>query len=419
VDPLDPLERDLRDLLTDERLALPAHLVGLDRVRAGVARRRRRRTAVTAAAAALVVGAVGVSASLAHGGRFSTTPAVETSPTNHTDGSPSPEPSSSPTTSAIPTGPAWGDAAVTSVTATSTRTVVVLGRTTGRCAPTCLRLAETHDGGKTWTSLPVPSDATAVDDVEGARRDDASSVRFGSGLDGWIFGGGLWSSHDGGESWTAMDLPGVVDRLEAAGGTAWALVDVGDSTEQLWQASVGSDEWRRVADVEVKGPADLAVQGPRVVVLGTDRGWSNASGSFQEVDDPCGRSSLEVRLSGSGSLWATCVTGNAAFLATSTDSGVTWTTVPTDESRGSLPNSIPVGARTGAEAMVWLGDGTGLARMSADGTLTPVKDLGTGVSWLGFTDPRVGYAVTCCSIGTLARTDDGGATWRVLDIRTG
>lgn len=48
MDPLDrdPLERDLRDLrdlLTDDRLALTTHLVRIDAVHAGATRRRRRR----------------------------------------------------------------------------------------------------------------------------------------------------------------------------------------------------------------------------------------------------------------------------------------------------------------------------------------------------------------------------------------
>ena len=72
MDPLDrdPLERDLRDLLTDDRLALPTHWVSVDRVHAGAIRRRRRRAAVTAVAGAVVVAAVAGSAFLAHPDRL-------------------------------------------------------------------------------------------------------------------------------------------------------------------------------------------------------------------------------------------------------------------------------------------------------------------------------------------------------------
>lgn len=421
MDPLDPLERELRDLLTDERLALPTHLVGLDRVRAGVTRRRRRRAAVTAAAAVLVTGAVAGSATLAHGIYLDTeTPAASSSgPTRGTESTPTPDTSASAVEPVVP-GPAWGDAHVLSVTATSTRTVVALGQLSRACAPTCLRLAETHDGGRTWSAMPLPEGASAVDAADGSGAATADSVRFGSATDGWVYGGGLWATHDGGYSWGRLALPGRVSDLEAASRRAWALVDTGNGDhQQLWTATVSDDDWQRVADVEVTGPAGLAVQGTRVVVLGNGQSpaWTNVSGRFERVPNPCA-GSVESRLSGSGSLWATCVTGTAAYLTTSTDGGATWTTVPTDPSRGSLPNSVVVGSRSASDAIVWLGD-TGLAHLSADGTLTPVKDIGTGISWLGFTDPKVGYAVTCCSIGTLARTDDGGDTWQVLDITTG
>ena len=141
-------------------------------------------------------------------------------------------------------------------------------------------------------------------------------------------------------------------RLEAAAGTVWALVDVGGSHEQLWSSPVGSDDWQRADGIDVTGTADLAVQGTRVVVLGTgDAAWTNASGDFARAPNPCA-SAVDVRLSGSGSLWATCVTGTAAFLATSGDDGSSWTTVPVDTGQGALPNSVSVGARMPDEAVV-------------------------------------------------------------------
>ena len=67
MDPLDrdPLERDLRDLLTDDRLTLPTHRVGIPAIRAGVTRRRRRAAAGAVAATAVVAVVVG-SAALSH-----------------------------------------------------------------------------------------------------------------------------------------------------------------------------------------------------------------------------------------------------------------------------------------------------------------------------------------------------------------
>lgn len=66
----------------------------------------------------------------------------------------------------------------------------------------------------------------------------ARDVRFSSESDGWLFGDGLWPTHDGGLSWAGVKIPGTVARLEAARGTAWALVtDCSDGeTTRLWSS---------------------------------------------------------------------------------------------------------------------------------------------------------------------------------------
>jgi photosystem II stability/assembly factor-like uncharacterized protein len=420
VDPLDrdPLERDLRDLLTDDRLALPTHWVSVDRVHAGAIRRRRRRAAVTAVAGAVVVAAVAGSAFLAHPDRLGRQPAGTTTTAGDQSGQPTSSASGSTATTPLPAvvGQPWDGAAVTSVTATSTKTLVAVGRTSGSCGATCLRMAESHDQGRTWTALPVPTDARSVDDVEGPRPETAAYARFGSGQDGWLFGGGLWSTHDGGFTWAALDVPGGVYRLEAAAGTAWALVDVGNSKEQLWSSPVGDDDWQRVDGVDVEGPADLAVQGKRVVVLGTgDAAWTNDSGAFRRTQNPCA-TSVEVRLSGSGSLWATCITGTAAHLVASEDEGVTWSDVPVDTGQGALPNSVSVGARSTGEAVLAIPTQP-VARLDLTGKVSAVADPPTegDVGYLGFTTRDVGYAIVGSA---LWRTDDGAETWRRLDIAT-
>jgi hypothetical protein len=57
-----------------------------------------------------------------------------------------------------------------------------------------------------------------------------------------------------------------------------------------------------------------------------------------------------------------------------------------------------------------------LTTLSADGSLRPVRTppvTGSAVSYLGFTNRDIGYAV----VGDgLWRTDDGGDTWRQLSI---
>jgi hypothetical protein len=421
------LEHELRDVLTHQRRALSTDLVSLDAVYAGAVRRRHRRTAVLSAAGAVVLAAVAVPASLAlldaRRGPSPIEAAVSASPnvaapSNAASTTPTaPAPSAS---SVIPDSPPWGGAHVTSVTATSTRTIVVLGflGDTGACAPPdCLRLVQSRDGGKTFTSLPVPAEAAAAG-TDGSTRAGATDVRFGSASDGWLFGNGLWATHDGARTWHPVTLPGAVTRLAAAHGTVWALVsDDGGDSQQLWRSAVGSDSWTQVPDVTVGGPGDLALVGSRVVVLGVgpSKVWVSKDGSsFTGYTSPC-TTALEAELSASTSLWAKCVTGTEAFVVTSTD-GVAWRPVKAAADGGGAPNSLALGARGPDDALLALAASQPLSDLSNDGSRKPVSKpptVGSPISYLGFTSVDVGYAIDGAD---LWRTKDGGDTWTRLKI---
>jgi hypothetical protein len=419
---VDPLEDDLRDLLTDQRHALPTDMVRLARVHAGASRRRRRRAVATSAAAVLLVAVAGagfaVLANNNDGPQGTTvadrTPTDSARPTT----SSSPTPSDTPTpTSGTATGPAWDGAQPVSLTATSTKTFVVLGQRSSNCGRTCLRLLESHDGGATYDALPVPPDAgTGIDAATGTT---ASQVRFGSAVDGWLFQSGLWATHDGGLTWSKVSMPGAVERLEAASGTVWALVSDDKGSQQLWSSPVRSDSWTRVSGVSVTGPGDLSVQGKQVVVAGAQDSatWSNVSGTFAKTAGPC-PGSLQISLSGFDGVWAACATGTAGHLAYSADA-VHWSDVPLDLGQGSLPNSLLVGAGAHQRATVAVPGDPGLVTLDATtGRILHQGQSGAGWSFVGFTDASVGYAISDTGgAGQVLRTDDGGATWHPLDLR--
>ncbi len=409
------LERELRDVLTSERRTLPASLVPLERVHARAARRRTRRRVAAGAVALVAVVAVAVPVGIGLSSGPDRAPVADTSPTPTASESPDPTPSDSP--SPAPSGLPWDGKLPLSVTATSTRTFVVLGGVGGPCPSGCLRLTQSNDGGRTFTALPLPAELGQTGTVPS--QDGVQSVRFGSGEDGWLFGGDLWSSHDGGYSWTQQSLPGPVVRLEAAAGSAWALVGSGkdDDRLQLWSSPVGADDWARVPDVFVTGPADLSVQGRRVVVLGAQdsRLWVGGTAGFAEHPSPC-PGATSVRMSSVGSIWATCGTGMSAALHVS-DDGITWAGVPVRSDSGALPNGLVVGARTDGDAIVYASEAGSFQRLSVDGTLSDLASpppSGTSGELIAFTTPQVGYAEVG---GTLYRTDDGGDTWRDLTLR--
>ena len=425
---MDRLEHELRDVLAHERRALSSDLVSLEAVHAGAARRRRRRTAVVAAtgAAILVAVAVPVSLLLLDDGRGRSP--VETanspspplrSPQNVVSTPPAP---SATTAKAPRTGLAWDGARVTSMTATSTQSIVVLGALgdTGACKPpNCVRLAQSHDGGRTFTALAVPGDALAGGGTGEQLRRSATNVRFGSARDGWLYGDGLWSTHDGGRSWRTVPMSGAVRSLAAARGVVWALVSTnGGNVQRLWRSPVGSDSWTLVPDVTVNTPGDVNVFGARVIVLGpgpSSKVWVSENGAaFISHPGPCA-SAMAAVLSASGSLWATCPTGTAAFVVTSTD-GVRWHHVNATQDGSSAPNSLALGARGPDDALLALGANEPIVDLHADGSRQPVSQpppLGSSISYIGFTTGSVGYVID----GThLWRTTDGGNTWTRLRI---
>jgi photosystem II stability/assembly factor-like uncharacterized protein len=241
-------------------------------------------------------------------------------------------------------------------------------------------------------------------------------VRFGSAQDGWVFDDGLWSTHDGGHTWTDIFL-GRVLHLEAAAGTVWALTAEGSGKAQLWRSPVDDDNWVPVKGVTVDRQADLAVQGSRVIVVDADKTWvgQGEGNEFVAHPSPCDSPALQVRLSASGSLWAKCVTGMAAYVATSAD-GTSWQTVQPKGLDQMLPNSLTIGARGADDALLASDPAQPLFDLQSDGTQVAVSKpptTGAHIDYLGFTTDDVGYAVVTEG---LWRTDDGGDTWRKLAI---
>jgi photosystem II stability/assembly factor-like uncharacterized protein len=302
-----------------------------------------------------------------------------------------------------------------SVTALDERTFLVLGERPA-CVSRCTRLARSDDGGQTFTALTPPDEGR---DKPSA---GAGSLRFGSSQDGWMVGADLWSTHDGAQTWSQADLPGQVQQLEAAAGTVWAVVSRGEGADAtLWRSPVSSDDWSQVQlPRQLQGPVDLAVQGRRVVVLGAAAGnallVSEDGSSFEARPSPC-TSGLGGRLSSADrAVWFVCANGTSAtvFISVGTDSG--FETVPTGFLPDALPGQTELGARDTEAAVLGVpGDG-GLVGVSSSGERLSSSPGGTGWSFVGFTTPDVGYALTCCSVRQLLRTTDGGANWAEVRV---
>ena len=105
------------------------------------------------------------------------------------------------------------------------------------------------------------------------------AIRFGSALDGWVFGPALYATHDGAATWHQVSLPGPVTDLAASDGQAFALVSncpnatpechtALPATATLWHAASNSDQWSEVPGVTGVGGGP----GESIYLHGTS-GW--------------------------------------------------------------------------------------------------------------------------------------------------
>jgi hypothetical protein len=138
----------------------------------------------------------------------------------------------------------------------------------------CARFLHTRDGGRRWE----PVGALAPEGTSSGEADEVKDVRFADARNGWAFDRGLWSTHDGGATWTALHVGSPVLALETTGAKAYALVascrngrSDCSGPVRLYEATVGSDDWRPVFDVDVGSPpspnGNLVVSGRSVYAV--------------------------------------------------------------------------------------------------------------------------------------------------------
>ena len=131
-------------------------------------------------------------------------------------------------------------------------------------------MRKTTDGGRQWFPVPAPP-ATPVTYLNVPMPGGVAQVRFADADNGWVFGPGLWATHDGGASWQQLSTHGLmVTSLEAANGRAVAVFAAA-TTFQVYTSVVGSDVWLPVPGAA--GPAQGTVtevgRNPQVAIEGS------------------------------------------------------------------------------------------------------------------------------------------------------
>ena len=216
-------------------------------------------TAPAASTPAVSSPAPATSAVASAGGSVAAPPASTAAPTNAATTSLSVAP-----TSAAVSLAGFKPASVTFVSASQGFVLGVVPCATGSCPV----LASTSNAGATWAIRgAAPGAVTGPSPA-------ISKVRFATKNDGWAFGPQLWSTHDGGRTWSHQEAPGPVSDVEASGGVAYVL-DASCGTppciqgDRLLQTPVSTDGWTAIS-----GPKLADGAGSLAPHLGTPSGSS-------------------------------------------------------------------------------------------------------------------------------------------------
>ncbi len=453
----DPLDRLLRPPQVEPLAPPVGHFAEITRRARG--RRQRRAAGVGLLSAGVVAGAIGGSVLLTGPATRHADVQTPSSASSAGPASPSPSaarvlPSPAPTAGGAPIVGPTGQPPVgrsnapvparftpQSVTYVSARTGYLLGD--APCPrPVCTSLVTTTDGGVTWHGLPAPVAPLASPSGGDPQRHHVRDVRFANSRDGWVFGGALYATHDGGARWAEISLPaGLVADLATDGHTAYALVASCASGGsclgyRLYQTPVNADDWQPVPGVDAPTATGgrLAVSGSHAVVaLDTHPGsavWVRRAGNWSlAAGVPCvgGLPVAGLAASAAGArLVAMCGEGAAGSLYltpwVSDDSGASWQKAA-DGSARAVTGVPRIAAATDRLILVASGapglGGTVLrstdgGRTFADAALPTKAD---GWSYVGARSATSLVALPGTPDGSIWTSGDGGVTWRPYRFR--
>jgi hypothetical protein len=364
-----------------------------------------------------VIAAAGPAAALA---LAATTAAAPAHPAGHRAASSAPAAASAPS---VPAGPV----AVSFFTA---RAGFVLG--SGGCGPwpcaPMARLVKTTNSGAAWSAVTapaVPLDKGGTSVPPGA----VSDVRFANAEDGWLFGPGLWATHDGGRHWARIHLPGKVSTLATSGQTVIAAARGG-----LFRARVDSDHWSLEP-----GTAGL---GGALTLFGQS-GWTAAPSGLWTTTDLAGWHKLpfqcpspftaetDIAAASRTRVAVMCIGNGAAgsigkLLFRSADGGRSFQRIGEAplSGTGSIMLAVPPGhvrqpTMTSSSGASWI-------FRSADGGLTwhaalTSRDAGVGWADLAYVTRTTGWLIHGAFLmtggaGSLLQTTSAGASWHVKPV---
>jgi len=309
----------------------------------------------------------------------------------------------------------------------------------------CTNVLRTIDGGDTWKKIGRIHAPLTYDKLAGV-----TEVRFSDALHGWAFGPSLWSTVDGGATWTKEQVPGggnMVPLVAADAQAAYAVVSQCALNQtpsscpvpSLWKTTPSDGSWTKTLTLAkglVTNTARMSLFGgagylivPREsetipdYVRGTRDGvaWSPRPDPCDGVDE----SLVDVTATSETNVSVACVSdpgfshsGKRVFR--STDRGHTW------KSFGAIPfegivTQMAASPNGRLELTSWGAAGSWIYRSNgghAWSTVVDSPDNGVGWNDVVMASDQVGFVVHGPAAlfpgnrpGELGETTNGGGNW--------
>jgi photosystem II stability/assembly factor-like uncharacterized protein len=307
---------------------------------------------------------------------------------------------------------------------------------------TCTTVLRTTDAGVTWNQVGTIAAPLTLEQPSGV-----TEVRFADDLHGWAFDPAMWSTTDGGATWTRDRTPGTRPVVALAGDSEAVYAVVSACRygipisnclhhETLWQWTA-QQGWSVVQlSLPVSNQALLAVHGP-VAYLAVPASLLDAPDVLEVTTDaglnwgirpdPCRPSAGETLTSitaWSDTDVALLCQGNIGFGKAAKLVYRSDDTAKSTHPAGQMPlYGIPTQLASNPDGVLVAASysiGTWIYRNAGGKTWTTQVDMGDGgQGWndVAFVSNDVGYVIhgpaTCCGgqAGELWGTQDAGLTW--------
>jgi photosystem II stability/assembly factor-like uncharacterized protein len=303
-----------------------------------------------------------------------------------------------------------------------------------------IELYRTADGGRRWTAVPVPAVPWewAADTVPA---DAVSRVTFADARNGWLYGPGLWATHDGGTSWRRIGTHGAqVDSLQAVDGQVLAAFTTcagqcgfGNARFTVYRSPAAGDYWHLVIGATGPGFGQLALAGSSGYAVGNAgmssratmvTGPASGPGPWLRRPLPCPSAWQPVIAASAAGLALACNQPQGehpvrVLMYTSADGGLRW-----HRDTGLYLEDGADGISVAPDGMtIVAGIYSGMV-ISLDGrrawhAVPPVDDTddvqGGGSFRAAMVTNRFGFAIVQTLRAWLTR--DGGRTWTAVTVR--